>query len=64
MRMQVEQSVEVTLKMSGEEFKSMMNGLNIYAHAAEDSNECRIKASDVYSRLVEIAKISGFVWSE
>lgn len=62
MELKVKNNVEVTLKMSSEDFKNMMNGLNKYAFDIPDTAQDKIDAGDVWSKMQNIVSKEGFEW--
>lgn len=64
MKMETKQITEVTLKMSGNDFKKMMNGLKSFAYGYDVTEDNKLDSGEVYTGFVEIAKESGFDWSE
>ena len=62
--MKTKQMTEVTLTMSGDDFKKMMNGLRAFAYGVGETDSNKTNSVDVYNSLVGRAKKCGFEWSE
>lgn len=62
MELKVETKTEVTLKMTSDDFKKMMNGLQIFAYDYESTSKHKEDAGDVFTMIQSIVKREGFQW--
>jgi len=62
MELKVETNVEVTLKMSGEDFKKMMNGLNKFSCDRDASQQEKIDAGDVWIKMKNMPDYKKIEW--